>query len=106
MDYPDVNVATPGSANTSFLIKRSGGIQSPPSNLLKERHHDMMTEDLRRSIDRLDKVIGKSQLLNQASQSTIKKVPPPSSSKPANRYSLDPHKAKAKRQSEVIKHDD
>ena len=94
MEYPDVNVATPGSANTSFLIKRSG-IQSPPSNL-KERHHDMMTEDLRRSIDRLDKVIGKSQLLNQASQSTIKKVPP-SNNKPANRYSLDPHKAKAKR---------
>ena len=56
----------------------------------------MMTEDLRRSIDRLDKVIGKSQLLNQASQSTIKKVPP-SNNKPANRYSLDPHKAKAKR---------
>jgi len=93
VDYPDVNVATPGSANTSFLVKRSG-IQSPPSNL-KESHHYLRTDDLRRSIDRLDKVIVKGQLLNQASQSTIKKAQ--GSNKPANRYSLDPHKAKAKR---------
>ena len=54
-----------------------------------------MTDDLRRSIDRLDKVIVKSQLLNQASQSTIKKAH--NNNKPANRYSLDPHKVKAKR---------
>jgi hypothetical protein len=55
----------------------------------------LRTDDLRRSIDRLDKVIVKGQLLNQASQSTIKKAQ--GNNKPANRYSLDPHKAKAKR---------
>ena len=57
VDYPDlVNVVTPGSTNTSVMMKKSG-IKSPPPHL-KERQLDIMTDDLRRSIDRLDKVIG------------------------------------------------
>jgi hypothetical protein len=85
-----VNLGTPGSTNTSLLMKKSG-LKSPPSHL-KERQLDLMTDDLRRSIERLDKVIGKS-----SQKSNIKK------NIAANRYSLEPHKAKVKRQSEVLK---
>ena len=35
VDYPEVNVVTPGSTNTSILMKKSG-IKSPPSQI-KER---------------------------------------------------------------------
>jgi hypothetical protein len=55
-------VVSPGSTNTSIFMKKSG-IKSPLSHL-KDKQLDLMTDDLRRSIDRLDKVIGKSQLLN------------------------------------------
>ncbi len=67
VDYPDINVMTPGSTNTSILLKNKGGggIKSPPSQL-RERQLDLMTDDLRRSIERLDKVIVKSQMHNQA----------------------------------------
>ena len=80
-----MQIITPGSTNTSVMLKRGGqgtGFRSPGG--LKEKQIDLMTDDLRRSIERLDKVIGKSQMLTQASSSNPKKT------KNLSRYSMEP----------------
>jgi len=79
-----VQIVTPGSTNTSLMLKRGAGTGFRSPGGLKEKQIDLMTDDLRRSIERLDKVIGKSQMLNQASSSNPKKT------KNLSRYSMEP----------------
>lgn len=64
LEYQDTQIYSPsslGGITQSVISKRGEAMQRSPASI-KDKQIDILTDDLRRSIERLDKVIGKSAL--------------------------------------------
>lgn len=82
MEYVDTQIYSPASlaggiSSTASVMARppriGGDFHRSPASI-KDKHIDILANDLRRSIERLDKVIGKSAALNTGHFSLKNKV--------------------------------
>ena len=69
VEYLETQVFSVASNGNGIHTKDIVDLRITP-NSLRDRQIDMMTDDLRRSIERLDKVIEKSQFINNKSSSS------------------------------------
>ena len=61
LEYQDTQIYSPSSIGvTQSVISKRETIQRSPVSIKEKQQIDILTDDLRRSIERLDKVIGKS----------------------------------------------